>query len=84
VSDWTIVIDRSIDLDKWAQDVTVESVAALHDWLVTCRDDGPPADAWLVEMEDGYRYWYWLSEVNVTVEFISIVLERWMAVTRVD
>ena len=84
MSDWTIVLDRSINIDVWAALVSIEAVAALHNWLATCREDGPPADTWLVELEDGYRYRYWLIEVNVTIEFIAVTFERWMLVTKVD
>ncbi len=56
MSDWTIVVDRSINLDTWADRVPMAAVAALHDWLATCREEGPPADAWLLELEEGYRY----------------------------
>jgi hypothetical protein len=43
-----------------------------------------PLDAWLVELEDGHRYRYWLIETNVTIEFIAVAYERWMLVTRID
>jgi hypothetical protein len=83
VSEWTIVFDRSIDLDSWSEGVSIEALASLHDWLATCREDGPPADAWLTELEDGYRYRYWLIEVNVTIEFLAVTHERWMLVRRI-
>ena len=35
---------------------------------VRSPESGPPADSWLVELEDGYRYRYWIIEINVTVE----------------
>ncbi len=84
MTDWTVVIGPSVNLNLWAEDVPIEALVALHDWLALCRDNGPPADAWLVELEEGYRYRYWLIEVNVTIEFIAVTFERWMLVTRVD
>lgn len=41
-------------------------------------ESGPPADAWLSEVEEGYRYRYWIVEINVTVEFIAVTYEQWM------
>jgi hypothetical protein len=83
VSDWTVRLDRSIDIDSWAEG-RLEALVALHDWIAACREAGPPIDAWLVELEDGYRYRYWLVEVNVTLEFIADTHERWVLVTRID
>jgi len=84
VSDWTVRFDRTIDIESWAEGKPVEVLAALHDWLAACRESGPPVDAWLVEMEEGYRYRYWLIEVNITVEFIAATYEQWMLVTKLD
>lgn len=39
---------------------------------------------WLTEIEDGYRYRYWIVEINVTLEFIAVTYERWMLITRID
>ena len=45
---------------------------------------GPPIDAWLSEIEDGYRYRYWIIEINVTMKFIAVTYERWMLITRIS
>lgn len=84
MTSWTVRIDRRIDIDAWAEGKTVEVVAAVHSWLASCTDNGPPADVWLVEVEDGYRYRYWLIDINVTVEFIAVTAERWMLVKKLD
>ena len=62
----------------------MEALSTFHDWLAVCREHGPPADAWLVELEEGYRFRYWLIEVNVMVEFIAVAHERWMLITGID
>jgi hypothetical protein len=49
-------LDRSIDIDSWAENLPLEAIAALQDLLAQCREIGPPAGAWLVELEEGYRY----------------------------
>jgi hypothetical protein len=41
-------------------------------------------DSWLVEVEDGYRFRYWIVECNVTVEFIAVTYERWMLIKQID
>jgi hypothetical protein len=84
VNNWTVRLDRSIDIDSWAEGRPFEAIAAVHDWLASCREDGPPADVWLVELEEGYRYRYRLSETNVTIELDAITYERWMLVTKID
>ncbi len=84
MSDWTVRFDRSIDIDQWAEGKSVETIARVHDWVARCLESGPPVDAWLVELEDGYRHRYWIIEVNVTVEFIAVAHERWMLVKRID
>jgi len=84
VTDWTVRIARAVDVDSWAEDKPIESISALHDWLAGCQEAGPPADAWLVELEVGYRFRYWLIEENITVEFIADSYERWMLVTKLD
>lgn len=84
MSDWTVRFDRTIDIDSWAEGKPVEALAALLDWLAACRENGPPIDAWLVELEEGYRYRYWLIEANVTVEFVAVTYEQWMLVTKLD
>jgi hypothetical protein len=35
-------------------------------------------------LEVGYRYRYWLVQVNVTIEFIADTPERWVLVTRIE
>jgi hypothetical protein len=84
VTGWSVRFDRTVDIDSWATNKSLEVLAALHDWIASCRDQGPPVDAWLIEVEDGYRYRYWLIEVNVTIEFIAVTYERWMLVTKLD
>jgi hypothetical protein len=37
-----------------------------------------------VELEDGYRYRYWIIDINVTVEFITVTYERWMLIKKID
>lgn len=81
---WTIRFDRAIDIDEWAEDKPLEVIAGLHSWLTACSDSGPPADSWLVELEDGYRFRYWIVDVNVTVEFIAVMHERFMLVKKLD
>jgi hypothetical protein len=49
-----------------------------------CAESDPPADSWLVEFEDGYRYCYWIIDINVTVEFIAVTYERWMLIKKID
>ena len=44
VNNWTVRLDRSIDIDSWAEGRPIEAIAALHDWLAGCREVGPPAD----------------------------------------
>jgi hypothetical protein len=83
VSDWTVRFDRNVNIDQWAEGRPLEVIAAVHDWVASCAEYGPPVDAWLVELEDGYRYRYWIAEVNVTVEFIAVTHERWMLVKKV-
>ncbi len=84
MNNWTVRLDRSIDIDSWAEGRPFEAIAALHDWLAGCREVGPPADVWLVELEEGYRYRYWLAENNVTIQFVAVTYERWMLVTKID
>jgi hypothetical protein len=72
VSDWSIRFDTTIDIDEWAEGRPFEVLAGLHSWLALCSESGPPADSWLVELEDGYRYRYWIIDINVTVEFIAV------------
>jgi hypothetical protein len=38
----------------------------------------------VVELENGYRFRYWLIEAGVTVEFIAVTYERWMMITKID
>ncbi len=84
MNDWTVRFRRAIEVDSWADSKPIEVVAALHDWVARCREQGPPIDAWLVEIEEGYRYRYWLVEPNITIEFVAVVHERWMLITRID
>jgi len=49
-----------------------------------CSESGPPADSWLVELDDGYRYRYWIIDINVMVEFIAITHERRMLIKKID
>ena len=60
------------------------SSVELHSWLALCAESSPPADSWLVELEDGYRYRYWIIDINVTVEFIAVTYERWMLIKKID
>ena len=84
MSAWTVGFDPTVDIDHWAEGKDLEVIAGLHDWIAGCIDSGPPLDAWLTEVEDGYRYRYWLAEINVTVEFIAVTHERWMLIKAVD
>jgi len=84
VNGWTVRFDRAVDVDRWAEGQRLDVVVGLHGWIATCIESGPPVDAWLSEIEDGYRYRYWIVEINVTVEFIAVTHERWMLVTRLD
>ena len=81
---WSIRFDRAIDIDEWAEGKPLEAIAGLHSWLATCSESGPSADSWLVELEDGYRYRYWIVDINVTVEFIAVTHERFMLVKKID
>jgi hypothetical protein len=45
--------DRSIDIDSWAENLPLEAIAASQDLLAQCREIGPSAGAWLVELEEG-------------------------------
>ena len=84
MSEWTVRFDRIIDIESWAKGKPVEILVALHDWIAACHENGPPVDAWLVELEEGYRYRYWLIEANITIEFIAVTYEQWMLVTKLD
>jgi hypothetical protein len=84
VNNWTVRFGRAVDVDRWADGRPFDVISGLHDWIARCIESGPPADAWLSELEEGYRYRYWIIEVNVTVEFIAVSYERWMLITRID
>jgi hypothetical protein len=84
VSEWTVRFHRSVDFDRWARGRPLDVLAGLHSWIAACIESGPPTDAWLSEIEDGYRYRYWIVEINVTLEFIAVTHERWMLITRMD
>jgi hypothetical protein len=84
VSEWTVRFDSTIDIDDWAEGRPVEVLLGLHSSLALCAESGPPADSWLVELEDGYRYRYWIIDINVTVEFIAVTYERWMLIKKID
>jgi hypothetical protein len=84
VNGWTIRFDRTIDIDEWSEGKPIEAIAGLHSWLANCSESGPPADSWLVELEDGYRFRYWIVDINVTVEFIAVTHERFMLVKKID
>jgi hypothetical protein len=84
VSNWTVRFHRAVDVDRWADGRPLDVLVGLHRWIAACIESGPPADAWLSEVEEGYRYRYWIVDINVTVEFIAVTYERWMMVTRID
>jgi hypothetical protein len=84
LSTWTVRFGRTVDIDRWAEGRSVDVIAGLHSWISTCIESGPPDDAWLSEVEEGYRYRYWIIEINVTVEFIAVTYEQWMMGTRID
>jgi len=85
VPDWTVRVDSHINTAQWATDKPLEALVGLRDWLAKCKTHGPPFDdVWLVELEDGYRYRYWLIDINVTVEFLAVAHERWMLIKSID
>jgi hypothetical protein len=84
VSEWTVRFDSTFDIEQWAEGRSSEVLAGLHAWLALCSESGPPVDSWLVELEDGYRYRYWIIDINVTVEFIAVTYERWMLIKQID
>jgi hypothetical protein len=84
VNVWTVIFDRSVAIHSWAEDKPLETIAAVHGWVADCMVHGPTADEWLVELENGYRFRYWLIEADVTVEFIAVTYERWMMITKID
>lgn len=81
---WTVISDRSVDIHSWAEGKPLETIVAIHGWVADCMENGPTADDWLVELENGYRFRYWLIEVGVTVEFIAVTYERWMMITKIE
>ncbi|MGH7175479.1 MAG: hypothetical protein ACREGR_03930 [Minisyncoccia bacterium] len=81
---WTVRFYPAIDVDAWADGKPISALAEFHDWVASCQEHGPPVNAWLVELEEGYRYRYWLIESNVTIEFIAVAYERWMLITKLD
>jgi hypothetical protein len=85
VPDWTVRVDSRIDTAQWATGKPLETLVGLRDWLARCQAHGPPFDdVWLVELEDGYRYRYWLIDINVTVEFLALAHERWILIKAID
>lgn len=84
MSDWTVRFDRAVDVDRWADGKLLDVLLGFRRWVALCIESGPPADAWLSELEEGYRYRYWIVEINVTVEFIAVTYERWMLITRIE
>lgn len=63
----------------------LETLVGLRDWRAKCKTHAPPFDyVWLVELEDGYRYRYWLIDINVTLEFLAVAHERWMLIKTID
>jgi hypothetical protein len=84
VSTWTVRFGRTVDIDRWVEGHSPQVIVGFYDWISACIESGPPADAWLTEVEEGYRYRYWIVEINVTIEFIAVTYERWMMVTRID
>lgn len=81
---WTVRFDRAVDVDRWAEGRPLDVIAGLHGWIATCIETGPPGDAWLIELEEGYRFRYWIAEINVTVEFIAVAYERWMMIKSIE
>ncbi len=81
---WTVRFHRSVEIDRWTEGRPLDVIVGLHAWIARCIESGPPVDAWLSELEAGYRYRYWIVEINVTVEFIAATHGQWMLVTRID
>lgn len=84
VNPWTVGFDPSVDIDRWAEDKDFEVLAGLHDWIARCVSAGPPDDVWLTELEAGYRFRYWIVDINVTVEFLAVTYERWMLIKQIE
>jgi len=80
VSGWIVRVDAKFDFGAWTTGKPLAVLERVREWIFACRNDGPPVDTWLVEIESGYRYRYLLQDVGVTIEFLAVADERWVLI----